>query len=69
MMLYFSLLIAFFSTLSYINILIVDICNSKTYAFTQSEEVVKVVKRMSTLRWVSIMLMSIFWPLSIVLIL
>ena len=66
-MLYISLMIAIFSTMAFLNILIVDICNRDAYKATYNEEIVKVAKTMSLLRWVFIVLMSIFWPLSIVL--
>ena len=65
-MFYFSLLIALFSTLAYFNILIIDVCNMKTYGALQDPNITKHFQKMSLYRWVLILIMSIFWPLSII---
>ena len=66
-MIFVSLMIAVFSTMAFLNILIVDICNKDVYRTSYNEDVIKMSKRMSLLRWIFILMMSIFWPMSIVL--
>lgn len=65
-MLFVFLFLAIWSTVSYINILVVDICNSRTYVMAQNEEIMKIARKMSIYRWVLIFLMSLFWALFII---
>ena len=62
-MFYFSFLIALLSTLCYINMTIADICNSKSYAYVTDEKFLKKAQRSALFRWISILIMSFFWPM------
>lgn len=62
-MFYFSFLVALFFTLCYINMTIADICNSKNYVYANDENFIKRAQRSAMFRWISILIMSIFWPM------
>ena len=62
-MFYFSLFIALFFTMTYINFTIADICNTKVYYSVPDENIMKQARRSALMRWVSILIMSIFWPM------
>ena len=62
-MFYFSLFIAIFFTMAYINLTIADICNAKAYFSTPDSNFLKQARRSALMRWVSIIIMAIFWPM------
>ena len=49
--------------MTYINLTIADVCNAKTYFSTPNDDFLKQAKRSALMRWVSIIIMAIFWPM------
>ena len=62
-MFYFSLFVALFFTMTYINLTIADICNAKAHVGMVDENIIKQAKQSALMRWVSILIMTIFWPM------
>lgn len=63
----FCLLVALFSTLLYINFLIVEIVNAKINPYNRSEDDFKKALKNSYIRIILIAIMSIFWSVFFIL--